>query len=60
MGAGSYIYRGVATNSMEKTMTIDTNKVRAAETTPHHVVLKMLVVSTVLATAALALAVALI
>lgn len=37
-------------------MTIDTNKVRSAETTPHHVVLKMLVVSTALAAAALAIA----
>lgn len=45
---------------MEETMTIDTNKVRAAETTPHHVVLKMLVVSTVLAAAALAISAALI
>ncbi|WP_297585461.1 hypothetical protein [Roseibium sp.] len=36
-------------------MTIDTDKVRAAETTPHHVVLKMLVASTVLAAAALAI-----
>lgn len=37
-------------------MTIDTDKVRAAETTPHHVVLKMLIASTFLAAAALALA----
>lgn len=36
-------------------MTIDTNKVRAAETTPHHVVLKMLVTSTILAAAAMAI-----
>ncbi|MHA7777797.1 hypothetical protein [Roseibium sp. M-1] len=37
-------------------MTYDTDKVRSAETTPHHVVLKMLVVSTAVAAAALALA----
>lgn len=30
-------------------MTIDTDKARAAETSPHHVVLKMLLVSTTLA-----------
>jgi len=35
-------------------MTIDTDKARGAETTPHHVVLKMLLVSTCLAAAALA------
>ncbi|WP_282449547.1 hypothetical protein [Roseibium sediminicola] len=40
-------------------MRIDTNKVRSAETTPHHIVLKMLVVSTVLAAAALAISAAL-
>lgn len=37
-------------------MTFETNNVRGAETTPHHVVLKMLVVSTALAATALALA----
>jgi|GEM_PF-3139870 len=37
-------------------MTFDTDKVRSAETTPHHVVLKMLIVSTFVAAAALALA----
>ncbi|GAB2183406.1 hypothetical protein [Roseibium sp. LAB1] len=36
-------------------MTIDTDKVRAAETTPHHIVLKMLLVSTFVAAAALAI-----
>lgn len=36
-------------------MTIDTDKVRAAETTPHHVVLKMLLASTFLTAAALAI-----
>ncbi len=35
-------------------MTIDTDKVRAAETTPHHIVLKMLLVSTFFAAVALA------
>lgn len=35
-------------------MTIETDKVRAAETSPHHVVLKMLLVSTLLAAASLA------
>ena len=34
-------------------MTIETDKARAAETTPNHVVLKMLVASTFLAAAAL-------
>jgi hypothetical protein len=37
-------------------MTYDTDKVRSAETTPRHVVLKMLVVSTFVAAAALAVA----
>lgn len=36
-------------------MTFETNKVRGAETTPHHVVLKMLLVSTFLTATALAL-----
>ncbi|MES0882738.1 hypothetical protein [Roseibium sp. SCP14] len=36
-------------------MTFETNKVRAAETTPHHIVLKMLITSTFLAAAALAI-----
>jgi hypothetical protein len=36
-------------------MTFETNKVRAAETTPHHVVLKMLVTSTLLAAVAMAI-----
>ncbi|WP_298822473.1 hypothetical protein [uncultured Roseibium sp.] len=35
-------------------MSIETDKVRAAETSPHHVVLKMLLVSTLLAAASLA------
>ncbi|QFT31324.1 hypothetical protein K1718_11340 [Roseibium porphyridii] len=35
-------------------MTIETDKARAAETSPHHVVLKMLLVSTLLAAASLA------
>jgi hypothetical protein len=35
-------------------MTIDTDKARAAETAPRHVVLKMLIASTLLAAAALA------
>jgi hypothetical protein len=36
-------------------MTFETNKVRAAETTPHHIVLKMLVTSTILTAAAMAI-----
>ncbi|CTQ52217.1 hypothetical protein LP7551_00734 [Roseibium album] len=36
-------------------MTFETNKVRAAETTPHHVVLKMLVTSTFLTAVAMAI-----
>lgn len=36
-------------------MTIETNKARAAETTPHHAVLKMLVVSTGFAALAMTL-----
>ena len=36
-------------------MTIDTDKARAAVTTPHHVVLKMLLVSTFFAAVALAI-----
>lgn len=43
----------------ENEMTIETNKARAAETSPHHVVLKMLIVSTFATAAALALAAAL-
>lgn len=35
-------------------MTIDTNKARAAENSPHHIVLKMLIASTFLTAAALA------
>ena len=35
-------------------MTIETDKVRAAVNSPHHAVLKMLVVSTVLAAVAMA------
>ncbi len=35
-------------------MTIDATRARAGETTPHHVVLKMLVTSTFLTAAALA------
>ncbi|WP_428648203.1 hypothetical protein [Roseibium sp.] len=34
-------------------MTVDATKARAGETTPHHVVLKMLVVSTILAALAM-------
>ncbi|MEE4011700.1 hypothetical protein V1T76_06555 [Roseibium sp. FZY0029] len=36
-------------------MTIDTDKARAAVTTPHHIVLKMLLVSTFITAAALAI-----
>jgi len=35
-------------------MTLETDKARAAETTPHHIVLKMLLASTFLTAAALA------
>ncbi len=35
-------------------MIIDTDKVRGAETTPHHIVLKMLVISTTLTAVAMA------
>lgn len=59
MPRASHLFK-VVPKRMEETMKIDANKVRAAETTPHHVVLKMLVVSTVLAAAALAVAAALI
>ena len=37
-------------------MTFDANKVRAGETTPHHIVLKMLLVSVALSASSLALA----
>ncbi|WP_305984060.1 hypothetical protein [Roseibium sp. MMSF_3544] len=40
-------------------MTIETNKARAAETSPHHAVLKMLIASTFLAAAAMAITAAL-
>ncbi|MET1411241.1 hypothetical protein ABVF61_03180 [Roseibium sp. HPY-6] len=40
-------------------MTIETNKARAGETSPHHAVLKMLIVSTFLTAAALAVTAAL-
>lgn len=49
----------VGTTDKENEMTIETNKARAAETSPHHVVLKMLIISTFSSAAALALAAAL-
>jgi len=52
-------YPNVGTTYKENDMTIETNKARAAETSPHHVVLKMLIVSTFASAAALALAAAL-
>ncbi|MEO0978932.1 MAG: hypothetical protein AAFY24_16815 [Pseudomonadota bacterium] len=52
-------YPNVGATAKEIDMTIDTNKARAAETSPHHVVLKMLIVSTFSTAAALALAAAL-
>lgn len=52
-------YPNVGATAKENDMTIDTNKARAAETSPHHVVLKMLIVSTFSTAAALALAAAL-
>lgn len=47
------------TTRQEGIMTIETNKVRAAETSPHHIVLKMLIVSTLLAAIAMAVTAAL-
>ena len=52
-------YPNVGATDEEIDMTIETNKARAAETSPHHVVLKMLIVSTFASAAALALAAAL-